>query len=1062
VEKQRGKQVKTRLCLFIAVVCLLAFFPFAGAAPPQETADPNKHVLIINSYHKGYPWTDNTLAGIESVLEDGKSNIELHIEYMDTKRVIDQNHFNRLFLYYRSKFAQVKIDIIIVSDNDAFNFALRYRDALFPRIPIVFCGVNVLNEMQSKKVPLLTGVVEEYDMKATLEIALKLHPNTKEVIAVNNVTPIGDVKKRLFIEAVAAMGKNIKASIIDDPTLADFDRLIKDKGKECVGILLGSFKEKSGATVPVEVSTPILTRYNVPLYGLLENYLGYGIIGGKLISGYYQGALAAQMALRILQGEPVEKIPIERKSPNRYMFDYNQMVKFGINQGALPEGASIINQPKTPPMQNNKNNRMLWATSAIFICLAIIGVLLALFMRSRRSTEKSHEKPSGDHEKKIEARTEELMKSNEDLRQKITEMKQAEAAFAESQLKHLTLFQQAPNPVFIVDETSHYVDCNAKMLELLECTLDELHAIDARKLIPDNLLAQLFEAQAPSNQIRSLETHHEVHDKKRIFLLNLVPVTLSGKRFVYGVGQDITELKQGQDILKEHEILLKKIIDVMPGAVMISDRKGAVEYVSEGFLKTFRFSRVDLPSMDAWCQKAYPDKSVRDVVSGAWLHAAATKEFTEETIQPIESKITTMDGSSLEKELRFIPIHDMVAMIIIDVAKKQLPADRAPVSRNHESIETLAAGIAHDFNNLLLVILGNISLAKTSLTQEDKAFERLIDAERASLMTKDLIQQLITFSKGGELSKRAVMITPLVMEITRSTLSNTKIKGKYIMSDDLFPVEIDEGQIRQVMHIILRNAKEAMPKGGTVTISFENVRISREDYLPLRDGDYVKISFQDEGLGIKQEHLERIFDPYFTTKEAGSQKGVGLGLAIAYSIIKKHNGHVAVESSVDGGTTFHIYLPAFGKEVIPGKEPVEVSFEETKRKGKILVMDDAKAVREVTGAMLSHIGYDVEFAREGREAIALYRAAKESDNPFDAVILDLTVQGGMGGKEAIQLLITIDPQIKAIVSSGFSGDPIMSEYQEYGFKMAILKPYKMEELKDIFETLLRGSDLQNS
>jgi CheY-like chemotaxis protein len=296
------------------------------------------------------------------------------------------------------------------------------------------------------------------------------------------------------------------------------------------------------------------------------------------------------------------------------------------------------------------------------------------------------------------------------------------------------------------------------------------------------------------------------------------------------------------------------------------------------------------------------------------------------------------------------------------------------------------------------------------------------------------------------------------MEATRSTLSSTNIKGKYIMSDDLFSVEIDERQIRQVIHIILRNAKEAMPQGGTVTISFENVRVSREDYLPLRDGDYVKVSFQDEGSGIKKEHLERIFDPYFTTKEAGSQKGVGLGLAIAYSIIKKHGGHIAVESSVGGGTTFHIYLPAFGKELVPGKELIETSNVVTKKRGKILVMDDAKSVRDVTGAMLSYIGYDVEFAREGREAIALYRAAKASDEPFDAAILDLTVQGGMGGKEAIQLLIAVDPHIKAIISSGFSGDPIMSEYQEHGFKAAILKPYKMEELEEVLERLIRSSD----
>jgi two-component system cell cycle sensor histidine kinase/response regulator CckA len=399
-----------------------------------------------------------------------------------------------------------------------------------------------------------------------------------------------------------------------------------------------------------------------------------------------------------------------------------------------------------------------------------------------------------------------------------------------------------------------------------------------------------------------------------------------------------------------------------------------------------------------------------------------------------------------------------VVMIFQDMRERKLPETQTPTSRNHESIETLAAGIAHDFNNLLLVILGNISLAKTSLTQDDRAFDRLIDAERASMMTKDLIQQLITFSKGGELSKRAMVITPLIMEVTRSALSSTNIKGKYIMSDDLFPVEIDEEQIKQVIHIVLRNAREAMPQGGTVTISFENVRITREDYLPLNEGYYVKISLQDEGLGIKQEHLERIFDPYFTTKDVGSQKGVGLGLAIAYSIIKKHSGHIAVESSVGGGTTFHIYLPAYGKEVVTDKELSGVYDEILKKKGKVLVMDDAKAVRDVTGAMLNHIGYDAEFARDGREAIALYGKAKQSGEPFDAVILDLTVQGGMGGKEAIQLLLALDPHIRAIISSGYSGDPIMSEYREYGFKTAILKPYKMEELEEILERLIRSAE----
>jgi len=1054
-KQRRGRQVTKRLYLCVVVMCLVCLFPWGDAGASLQPVDQGKNVLVINSYHRGYPWTDKTLAGIESVLGGGKGNATLYVEFMDSKRAVDKNLFGRLFSHYRSKFDRTKFNLIIVSDNDAFNFILRYRDALFPGTPVVFCGVNALNETLVRNVARITGVVESYDMKATLELALKLHPNAKEIVAVNNGNAIGDLKKRLFKEAVAAAGKNLKTTLVDDPVIGDFERLLKAKDKDCIVLLLGFFKEKNGETVPVEVSTPVLAKYDVPLYGVMEHFLGYGIIGGKLISGYHQGALAARMGLRILEGESVDKVPIERKSPNVYMFDFNQMAGYGIAEGALPEGSIIVNKPKAAPTPTREpNNVLIWAALAAFACIGVIVILIALYVRSRRDAEESLDKRSVDLEKKVEARTDELMKSNAELRVKVTEMKQAETSVTESHLKYWTLFQQAPTPVFIVDETYHYSDCNAKMLEFFECTLDELRAMDARDLVPERILGDLFES-GQSSQIQNVEAHLRVQGKERMLLLNLVPVVLSGKRFVYGIGRDITELKQGQDGLKSKEALLETIIDVLDGAVIISDTKGAVEYLSEGFTKTLGFTREDVPSMDAWWQKAYPDKALRDVVSAAWLQAASDTGLTNGGLGPIEGKIVLKNGTSAEKELRFIPLHSMVAAIVSDSRKP--PRVHPSISRNQESIETLAAGIAHDFNNLLLVILGNISLAKTSLTGEDRALERLTDAERASMMAKDLIQQLITFSKGGELSKRVMVITPLIMEITRSTLSNTNIKGKYIMSDDLFPVEIDEGQIRQVMHIVLRNAREAMPQGGTVTISFENVRITREDYLPLTDGDYVRISLKDEGLGIKQEHIDRVFDPYFTTKDVGSRKGVGLGLAIAYSIIKKHGGHIAVESSVGGGTTFYMYLPAYGKEEITEGQPTEQPMVMTKRKGKVLVMDDAKAVRDVTGAMLSHIGYDVEFAREGREAIALYRKARESDNPFDAVILDLTVQGGMGGIEAMQLLLALDPHIKAIISSGYSGDPIMSEYHEHGFKTAILKPYKMEELQEILEKLILGA-----
>jgi hypothetical protein len=295
------------------------------------------------------------------------------------------------------------------------------------------------------------------------------------------------------------------------------------------------------------------------------------------MNGYHQGALAAQMGLKILQGEPVDRVPIERKSPNLYMFDSNQMAKFGISQGSLPEGSVVINKPNIAVNQYRQNNIKVWAAIAVFIFLGIIVVLLALYVRSRRSAEESLEKLSVDLEKRVEARSEELMRSNADLRVKITEMKHAEVSLTESQLKHWTLFQQAPNPVFIIDEEAHYSDCNSKMLEFLECTLDELRVMDARELVPGNLLTQLFETPESPVPTRTFETQCMVHGKTKTLLLNLVPLVFSGKRFVYGVGQEITELKHGQDLLKARDELFKQVIDMLPGAVMISNRQGPVK-----------------------------------------------------------------------------------------------------------------------------------------------------------------------------------------------------------------------------------------------------------------------------------------------------------------------------------------------------------------------------------------------------------------------------------------------------------------------------------------------------
>jgi nitrogen-specific signal transduction histidine kinase len=363
-----------------------------------------------------------------------------------------------------------------------------------------------------------------------------------------------------------------------------------------------------------------------------------------------------------------------------------------------------------------------------------------------------------------------------------------------------------------------------------------------------------------------------------------------------------------------------------------------------------------------------------------------------------------------------------------------------------ESLAVLAGGIAHDFNNILTVLLGNLSIAKTYGNDSEKILLKLNDIEDAALQTKDLANQLLTFSKGGSPIKSKANIARILEKSVLLAKSGANVECELNLSRNLYPVEVDEGQMRQVFNNITINAVQAMSDGGTIRVKAENATLGsaqcREIGLP--EGKYVKITFADEGVGIPEGHRARIFDPFFTTKENGS----GLGLTTVKSIIKKHDGVISVTSKPGIGTTMVFYLPA-------AKESLEIEIMEAEKKGKVLVMDDEENIRKVATEMLTILGYEVDTATEGGVAIALYTRAKEMEMPYDAVILDLTVPGGMGGKETVHKLLQIDLTVKVIVSSGYFNDPVLAHYRDYGFVEKLVKPYQVADMERVLQKVLR-------
>ncbi len=367
-----------------------------------------------------------------------------------------------------------------------------------------------------------------------------------------------------------------------------------------------------------------------------------------------------------------------------------------------------------------------------------------------------------------------------------------------------------------------------------------------------------------------------------------------------------------------------------------------------------------------------------------------------------------------------------------------------------ESLGVLAGGIAHDFNNLLTGIIGYVDLAMKSITSDNKMLGWLNNAKKASVRAQNLTQQLLTFSRGGEPVKNLLSIRELVEESSGFVLSGSNVKCEYEFAEDLWPVNADKGQVGQVIQNIILNGAQAMPSGGSIQVCAENVIVDESDLIPLVSGDYVKMVFADQGSGISKQDLAKIFDPYFSTKQGGN----GLGLTICHSIVSKHRGTITVESKPGVGSTFSIYLPA--SRSAEKKSPSEQLDTEHRGTGRVLVMDDEEQVRDIVGEMLIHLGYDPDFARDGQEASELYKKAMLDGFPYRAVIMDLTIPGGMGGKEAIVKLLQVDPEVKAIVSSGYSNDPVMAEHTVYGFRGVVIKPFDMKQLGRVLHEILNG------
>ena len=1128
--------------LLILLFLLFCFKPIQGHAA-------HKRVLFINSYHKGYGWSDQLVDTVSAYLEREVPGVEIFVEYMDTKRFNYQGYSIRFLEYLSVKYIWMKPDLVIASDDNAFQLVLQYHETLFGKIPVVFLGVNRFSEeMLRGKEDYITGIIQFAEVGETIKLALKLHPHTKTISILADATPTGQG----YIDQV----KEVEADFKDlhfyyisgkEYTTSEMLRAVEALPHDSILLFCTWVRDREGHYTPWSELVPEVTsRSPVPVYGVVDYMLDYGVIGGKVQSPVHHGLEAARMAGRILKGEDVANIPVQKRSTNVFMFDFASLKRWRIPEGLLPEGSIIVNKPLSPLEQYRE-----WVIGGIIVCeiLTIIIVLLvvniyarkraegrireseeryrSLFKNSRDAisittregkvvdTNQAWRKLFGYTKEEIasikavalwqwpeerkkwikevetqgfvedypftartsqgESRlclittTKSRLKDGREVFQSIvrdiTEKVEMERALIESQEKFSKAFDSSPDPMCITTlEDGVYLEVNEAFCKLTgwskaetigktSIELNLYHNPAEREKRKELLLEQ--------GTVRDYEiTLISKEGRKHYLLWSAERVEISGKECILSILKDITERKLMEEKLAQEQQRFISLVENAPIGVSLVRKDGTYAYLNPTFVEIFGYTLEDIPDGKTWMRKAFPDEHERKIAISEWKERVKSLDRGG---SPFTFTVTTNSGEKKIIKFRVVQLASGDYLVTYeDVTEMEMLQRQIIHAQKMESIGTLAGGVAHDFNNSLQAILGFTQLLLMEKSENAPDVEKLKKIEQTALKSKELVQRILTFSRKVESKRRPLDLNQEIKEIEKLLYRTIPkmIKIELYLEEGLKKINADPVQLEQVVMNIAVNARDAMPRGGVLTIETANITLSEKyakSHLGAVPGDYVLLSISDTGEGMDKETLDRIFEPFFTTKEMG--KGTGLGLSMVYGIVKDHGGYILCYSEKGKGTTFKIYFPVLNQEEERGPQAHSVSIKKrpkkkrsaVRKKGHLLmVVDDEKNILDVATHILNSAGYEVVQASSGGEALEIYR---EKAGQISLVILDY-VMPEMDGAECMERLLEIDPRANILIASGFTGDNRYQGLMEKGAKGFVAKPFEMAELLKKIDEIL--------
>jgi PAS domain S-box-containing protein len=992
---------------------------FAGITIANETTQPN--ILIINSSHKGYAFTDRFISGIEAWFKKPVRKANLYYEYLDMMRVpLNNDQIKSCGRFISQKYQKTPMDIIITCDEDALLFSLQFRELIGKNIPIIFCGIPPEDKDMIKQQKNIYGLYFDYNFKTNFDMAVHIFPTRHKFIIIHDSSSLG---KSIFssIKKLETNYPENKFLYFNNQTSAEMIKAISGIKEDVVVFPTIYNRDRFGNDYSTEELTNLIaSKAMIPIFGFIDYQSNRGIFGGYLYLGFQHGEQTALLAESILKtGHIPDSLYIDRAKYNT-IFNFEGLEKFYVSESLLPQGAIISNKPFTY-LQKYKN--VLIPYVILIVSLLSFSVGLVFIIRKKNKIAKQ------------------LVRSEELFRLLTTNAKDMIFRFDSLPEPHFTFMSPAVEDMLGLKPEDIYRD-----ITIFRNLLDEKTLLKLIQLI-----------KGDHDFSKPLEVPWNLPDNKIIWTESTIhPIYDSDHKLVgfEGVSRDISVRKAALESLRQSQEQLALVLTTNKDGIWDWNLATSEVRVDRRWLEMIGYSVNEIsPDYNFWESSIHPD-DLAQTLKLLNAHLSGMTEFYETEFRfktksngfkwiSTRGKVVSFDND--KRPDRMIGTHT-------DISQKKKNEKELLKIEKLESLATLAGGIAHDFNNILTTILGNISLSKmllSKITDSDKIQNLLSNSEKSTYKAKELTQKLLTFSRGGTPIKKTIDPEKLVHEIIERTLQGSQTKTEIKFLSKPWFIEVDEDQVKQAIQNIITNSIDAMNNAGIIKVMVRNYNVNRKLVQdPAFDKDYyLRIDIIDEGYGIPKENLDKVFDPYFTTKP----KAGGLGLSSTYAIMKNHEGHISISSTPAKGTTVTLYFPAV-------VESTKIKCDELKRKttgiAKILVMDDDDFIRELLNEALTSFGYEVELTINGDETIKKYSESLDAGSPYDLIIMDLTIPGGKGGKETIIELKAIDPDIRAIVSSGYSNDPILSNFEYYGFKGIITKPYNMDVLRDAIEKII--------